>query len=139
MAKSKVAQGKRAPKKPARKSVSREILRAAERIKTAPSESAKTAPASFGREDLEQFTAKREALEGRPVVLTLREACDLVGRDLEPTAFQKQVFDVLARELDVLSDLGESTATFDGWCALQNLRDRIKLAGKIAFVIGGAS
>jgi hypothetical protein len=98
-------------------------------------------PAPGSLEDFELWKVKQKAIEGLPVTLTLREACDLVGRDLEPAAFQEQVFNVLARELDVLSDLAEDQAHagFDGWCAFQNLRSRIELAGKIAAVIGGAS
>jgi len=88
---------------------------------------------------MEEWKAKRDAFVNRPLTLTLAEACDLVGRDLEPTCFQEQVFEVLARELDVLSDIGENASGFEGWCAFQNLRSRIELAGKIAAVIGGAS
>jgi hypothetical protein len=74
------------------------------------------------------------------VTLSLAQACELVGRDLDLGRFQESVFEVLARELDVLSDLSESAESgFDMWCAFQNLTERIRLAGKIAAVIGGAS
>jgi hypothetical protein len=139
MAKSKVARETRGTKKRAEKPVSDEIRRAAEKIGATPSESAKAEPPA--RETMAEWTARREALANTPVPLTLAEACDLVGRDLEPSKFQTQVFDVLARDLNVLSDIGESQfeSGFEGWCAFQNLRARIELAGKIAAVIGGAS
>jgi|SRR6478752_1362041 len=92
------------------------------------------------RKELERVAAKREALGSLPVTLSLTEACALVGRDLDLGRFQECVFEVLARELDVLSDLSESAENgFDVWCAFQNLTARIRLAGKIAAVIGGAS
>jgi len=136
-------QQKRATNKAAQKRadrpVSEGIRRAAERIGATPSESAKAEPAPGSREDFEQWSAKREAFVSRKLTLTLGEACGLVGRDLEPTQFQQQVFNVLARELDVLSDLSQSAEDgFDIWCAFQNLTERIRLAGKIAAVIGGA-
>jgi len=87
----------------------------------------------------EEWSTKREALNSTPLTLTLAEACELVGRDLAPCDFQTQVFDVLARELNTLSDIGENASGFEGWCAFQNLRSRIALAGKIAAVIGGWS
>ena len=123
----------------AEKPVSSEIRPAAEKIGAAPSGGATVEPNS--REHFEQWTEQRRALEARPVTITLAEACALVGRDLEPTRFQEQVFGVLARELDVLSDIGEngSESGFEGWCAFQNLRSRIELAGKIAAVIGGSA
>ena len=93
----------------------------------------------WSREGMADWSAKRKAVEALPLTITLAEACDLVGRDLSPTAFQEQVFDVIARELDTLSDLAERSKGFESWAAMQNLCSRIQLAGKIAAVIGGAS
>lgn len=129
----------KARREDAGKPASEEIRRAAEKIGATPSESAKAEPVPGSREDMDQWTAKRNAVASQPVTITLAEACDLVGRDLSPTDFQNQVFDVIARELDVLSDLAEHSSGFDGWSALQNLSSRIQLAGKIAAVIGGAT
>ena len=77
--------------------------------------------------------------EAGTLTLTLNEACALVGRDLDPSTFQTQVFETLSRDLGVLAYLGETGDGFNGWCAFQNLRARIELAGKIAAVMGGAS
>jgi hypothetical protein len=122
----------------AEKPVSEGIKRAAERAGIEPS-STEAEPSE--REKFEARQAQKSALDSRKLTLTLTEACNLVGKDLDPRDFRTEVFDVLARDLDVLSDIGESqfAAGFDGWCAFQNLRSRILLAGKIAAVIGGAS
>lgn len=144
MARGKVSQGKRAPKARAEKPVSEEIRQAAKRAGYSPSQAETAvrmaaAAAAESPETMAEWTERRVAFASQPLTLTLAEACDLVGRDLSPTDFQQDVFNVLARELDVLSDLAENASGFDGWCAFQNLRSRIELAGKIAAVIGGAS
>ncbi|MEO8905495.1 MAG: hypothetical protein ABI488_23510 [Polyangiaceae bacterium] len=126
--KQKVPRSKSAPKPRAEKPVTR-IEEAAER--------AGIKPAHGSPEHIAAFTAKRKELADRTLTLTVGEACDLVGRDLEPSEFTEQVFETIARDLDVLSDLAENGNGFDGWCAFQNLCERIKLAGKIAAVIGG--
>jgi len=137
-------QQKRATNKSARKRADKpvsdeEIRRDAEKIGAIPRQRAPGEPAPGSREDYEQWAAKRKALTSLPVTISLVEACNLVGRDLDPSQFQEQVFTILARELDVLSDLSESAESgFDVWCAFQNLTERIRLAGKIAAVIGGA-
>lgn len=170
MAKSRVSQGKRAPKGRAEKPVSEAIRRAAERAGI----TAKSAEKAFSDEEIRQATrqagysasqadtavrmaaaaalespetmaewsAKRAAFNNQPLTVTLAEACDLVAHDLKPSDFQEQVFEVIAREVDTLSDLAEhksGESGFDGWCAFQTLCHRIRLAGKIAAVIGGGS
>src|SRR4051794_30413439 len=91
-------------------------------------------------ERLGNVLRQSEVLEKCTLTLTLAEACELVGNDLEPVSFREQVFEVIARDLDVLSDLSERRESqgFDTWCAFQNLHQRIRLAGRIAAVIGGA-
>ena len=121
--------------------ISDEIRRAAKRAGITPGQ-LEAAEAVSSPESMAEWSAKRAAFANQPLTLTLAEACDLVAHDLKPSDFQEQVFEVIAREVDTLSDLaehGSGEAGFDGWCAFQTLCHRIRLAGKIAAVFGGAS
>jgi hypothetical protein len=76
--------------------------------------------------------AARRLAQDVPIPLTLGEACELIGRDLDPENFASSALESIADQIEITSVLVETDSSGESWRLFANLAERAKFASRIA-------
>lgn len=82
-------------------------------------------------EQVARFSAARDQVKKIHILLTLQEACLLIGESVEPDSFAQSAFSALAEELDAVALIDGSNTDIDISLPLKSIAERARLASRI--------